>query len=222
MRDSHEVDAFAASLDGTKPAAAAYKRAMFEGCVPQLYWNVKQSDVRHNVDIFNGIVVPYRRRLRRAYKNGYGLLLTGDNGTGKTLFISYLLGRAVKAGFTIYYTTLKRLDLNIKRGFDDSKAARRLRVMLWSDFLAVDELGKEHARSEFLISELEELLKHRYDDGFPSLLASNLGYGDLVEHYGPTIASMIDGKFQGVELDGGDYRKKVHGAMKADMGYPKK
>lgn len=219
MRDLREINEFVMGLDGTKPAQEAYKRAMFEGCVPQLYWNVKQKDVRHNVDSFNGIVLSYRRRMRRAYANGYGLLFSGDNGTGKTLFISYLLGRAVKAGFTIYYTTLKRLDLNIKRGFDDHKSAQRLRALLRVDFLAVDELGKEHARSEFLVSELEELMKHRYDDGFPSLLASNLGHDDLVDHYGPTIGSMLDGKFERVELEGGDYRQKVRGAMRTDMGF---
>jgi DNA replication protein DnaC len=163
--------------------------------------------------------MPYRKRLKRAYKNGYGLLFLGDNGTGKTLFISYLLGRAVHSGFSIYYTTLKRLDLNIKRGFDDHAAGRRLREMLAADFLAIDELGKEHAKSAYLQSELEDLLKSRYDDGYPTLLASNLGHSDLSQMYGSTIASMIDGRYEKVMLETGDYRQKVSASMRTNMGY---
>lgn len=219
MRDAREIELFANSRGEGTPQRLAYERAMFEGCVPQLYWLVSQSDVKHNVDPFRSIVLPYKRKMRTAYKNGYGLLFMGDNGTGKTMFISYLLGRAVSKGFSIYYTTLKRLDLNIKRGFDDPAAARRLRAALGADFLAIDELAKEHAKSDFLTSELEDLLKGRYDDGYPTLLASNLNYNDLSEMYGPTISSMLDGRYQRVELSGGDYRQKIAGAMRTAMGY---
>lgn len=219
MREPTEVDRYVATRGEVAPGRLAYERAMFEGCVPQEFWFTTRGEVRHNLDAFQGYVLPYRRRLRRAYNHGYSLLFTGDNGTGKTMFMCYVLGRAVAMGFSVYYTTLKRMDTNIKAGFDDPAAARRLRAMLATDFLAIDELAKEHAKSEFLTSELEEILKARYDDRFPTLLSSNSGYNVLTEMYGPTIASMLEGRYQRVELDGGDFRGKTRGAMRKGMGY---
>jgi DNA replication protein DnaC len=111
------------------------------------------------------------------------------------------------------------LDIAIKAGFSDPAAARRLRALLQSDFLAIDELAKEHARSEFLVSELEEILKTRYCDKYPTLLASNMSFDVLCQMYGPTIASLLDGRCQRVELDGGDFRQKAKGIMRLNMGY---
>lgn len=219
MRDVAEVDRYVASRPDIAPGRLAYERAMFEGCVPQEFWFSSRGEVRHNLEAFNSYVLPYRRRIKRAYNCGYSLLFTGDNGTGKTMFIAYLLGRAAHAGFTVYYTTLKRLDLAIKAGFDDPASARRLRALLQSDFLAIDELAKEHARSEFLVAELEEILKGRYGDKYPTLLSSNMNFDVLCQMYGPTIASMFDGRYQRIELDGGDFRQKARGAMRKDMGY---
>lgn len=220
MRDEADIEAFAnAQSARLSPERVAFELAMFRSCVPQLYWHVKSSDVKHNQVAFQSKVMPYRRRLRRAHRHGYGLLFVGDNGTGKTLFISYLLARCAKAGYSTYYTTLKGMDLNIKRGYDDPASGRRLRAALAADFLAIDELGKEHARSPHLVAELEHVLKSRYDDGYPTLLASNLSLKTLAELYGPTVASMLDGRFAQVQLEGGDYRTKMAGTMEREMGY---
>lgn len=220
MRLTGEIDRFVAQRADIPARRLAYEKAMYEGCVPKEFWFTKSSDVLHNLEAFESYVVQYRQRLKRAYIHGYSLLFLGDNGTGKTMFMCYLLGRAVARGFSIYYTTLKSLDSNIKIGFDDRATSKQLKRMLSSDFVAIDELAKEHTtKSDFLRSELEELLKSRYSDRCPTLLASNLSFGVLNSLYGPTIASVLDGLYQRVELEGGDFRHKSLGVMKSKMGY---
>lgn len=220
MRTQSEVDAFQAEQDvRLPPERAAYESFMYEACVPAEFWFTTSKDVRHNVGPFQQYVMAYRKRLDVAYEDGYSMLFTGDNGVGKTMFMSYILGRAVNAGYSAYYTTLKRLDANIKRGFDDRDAGRRLRQQLSADFVAIDELGKEHGKTEFLVSELEELMKHRYDDKYPMLFASNTDLSALRKLYGKTVASMLEGRCTNVVLQRGDFRPKSKTKMDKRMGY---
>jgi len=221
MRMLFEVEAFTteATERGMTPGRIAYETAMYQGCIPELYWFTKPSDVQHNKEAFNSIVVPYKRKMATAFRSGYGLVLTGDNGTGKTLFMSYLLGRAATKGHSIYYTTLMGLDADIKRGFGDPATTSRLRHQLDSDFVAIDEMGKEHIKRDFLATHLEAYLKERYDNGYPTFLASNLDYGELCRLYGPTVESMLEGRYQKISLEGGDFRRKMVAKMRTDMGF---
>jgi DNA replication protein DnaC len=220
MRSPAEVAEFLSARAADVGAERAnYEAGMFAGHVPQLHWFVEAGQVKHNTAAFQRVIVPYRKRMNTAYKHGYGLLFLGDNGTGKTMFQSYLLGRAVVKGFSVFYSTLSQLDSDIKRGFDDKEHQRNHMNAIQRDFLAIDELGKEHFKAgSYLRTALEALLKQRYDEGFPTFLASNLDYSDLVELYGATIQSMWEGRYHHVRLDGGDFRRKANQKMRKDMG----
>lgn len=223
MRSEVECDAFETAIVeqlGEDDPRCGYRRACYEACVPRTFWNVSASEVSYNESVFRSVVVRYRRGLKRALRSGYSLLFVGDNGVGKTMFISYLLTQAIKRGFTAYYTTLTRLDADIKRGFRDRDADMRLQAMLESDFVAIDEVGKERYKLEsYTTSQFESLLKRRYDDGDPTLLGSNAAQDDLCRMYGPTVESMIDGRYQVVALEPGDCRRAHKRQMKRAMRF---
>ncbi len=193
----------------------------YEGCIPQDFWCVKEGDVTNNIDVFKQTVIPYVKNLRKALKYGYGLVFFGDNGVGKTYFMSYILMSAIRKGKTVYFTSMPDLDYNIKRGFRDSEIEKRLNYMLSSDFLAIDELGKERIRTDnsYTDSQVERILKKRLDDNFPVLLATNMDYQSLSESYGPTVTSMLSGKFQMVTMEPGDFRTSLRERMIKEMGY---
>lgn len=221
MRTDSEVLSFIMDKKyNMKDPKHRYDVALYRGCVPSIHWYIRSEDVVHNTDIFQSVVLKYKNKLHKAYENGYGLLFVGDNGNGKTMFGCYVLGRAVRVGYKVYYTTLSDLDYDIKSGFDKPATAELLQYCLNADFLFIDELGKEHFTEKgYLNTRLEALLKNRYDNAFPTLLASNLGEKDLFELYGPTIASMLTGKYKTVEMLGGDYRARKAKDMVKDMGY---
>jgi len=140
--------------------------------------------------------------------------------THNTMFISYLLTQMIKRGLTTYYTTLTQLDIDIKMGFRDNDLALRLEYMLESDFVAIDEIGKEAFKTDgYLTTRLEHYLKKRYDDAEPVLLSSNIDIESLCKMYGSTIESMFDGKYRTVSLEPGDFRKSTKAKMKRSMGY---
>lgn len=223
MRSEREVEGFRAGLiehyGDDEDKRVAYYSTCYEAGVPRTFWDVAGADVTYNTEAFKSVILKYTARWRRARRHGYSLLLVGDNGTGKTMFVSFVLTQMIKRGATAYYTTLAQLDIDIKRGFKDGEAEARLELLLGADFIAIDELGKEHFKGDsYLATRLELLLKRRYDDGEPVILATNLSYQQLVEMYGPTIESMLDGKYAICQLESGDFRKSIRSRMRKDMG----
>lgn len=193
----------------------------YEACIPQDFWWSKKEDVTHNVDVFQDIVLPYVKNLKIALRKGYGLLLLGDNGVGKSYFISYILMSAIKAGRTAYYTTMPVLEKDLKKGFRNEELADRLEWLMTSDFVAIDELGKERVKNsnDFMDGQVESFLKTRLDDNMPMIIAANMDVNSLEKAYGPTVASMMSGKFQIATLTPGDFRKKIRKKMIKEMGY---
>ena len=195
----------------------------YEACIPQSFWKTKAEDVTHNKSIFDAVVLKYVRQFRRAKQRGYGLMFLGDNGVGKTMFISYVLSEAIRNGWTTYYTTMPQLDFDIKSGFKDNTVEQRLQYMLTSDFLAIDEMGKERrkANTEYMDAQVERILKQRFDDAMPTLIATNMDQDALVEAYGPTVESILIGHYMPVQMNPGDFREKLQTKMQDEMGYSK-
>lgn len=238
MRSEEEVEEFkrqALNLTakcklckGLNPVCECYYRAQveteaYEACIPRDFWHTKAKEITHNKPAFDGPVTRYCAALKRAAGKGYGLAFLGDNGVGKSMFISWVLMAAIRTGHTTYYTTMPQLDHDIKRGFTDREVAARLEVMLTSDFLAIDEMGKErHKRdSGFNLVQIERILKKRYDDSMPVLIATNLDMDGVVEFYGSTIGSILKGKYELVNMEPGDHRETMAKKMRSDMGYDK-
>jgi len=222
MRTPEQVSIFQASMAerfGDDDTRALYYTRCYEACIPKTFWNVGSGDIKYNRAAFDACVLKYTARMKVAMVRGYSLLFSGDNGAGKTIFMSFVLTQALRRGRTAYYTTLAQLDADIKRGFHSPDSDRRLAFLLDSDFVAIDELGKEHYKADsWLTTQLELLLKRRYDDGDPVLLATNLSYAALTKMYGSSIESMLEGKYTVVPLEAGDFRKAAKARMKKELG----
>lgn len=200
---------------------ARYQHAvrMHEANVPRVFWKYTPDDVEHNREVFDEVVAPYIRKVKTAFRHGYGLLFTGDNGVGKTMFTTLVLRRVLRLGLSAYYTTMLGLDHNIKRGFDDKAVRERLDWYLTSDFLAIDELAKEQfkAGDSFARTQVERILKTRFEEEKPTLLATNASMEELEGVYGATLTSILDGKYTVVAMEPGDFRAKMKAKMRKDM-----
>lgn len=219
MRNQEQVTDYETGTSIKDPEKRRIAVAAYEACVPRDFWWTKDGDITHNRHAFDGDIARYCEKIMLARKRGYGLLLTGANGTGKTIFVSWVLMRAIQAGLTAYYTSMLELDHNLKRGFNSREVSERLEWMLGSDFLAVDELAKEKFKDgdSFARVQLERILKRRFDERLPTLLATNASPKELRDAYGPSVASIIDGKYRMVILDDGDFRDALKTKMESDM-----
>lgn len=203
----------------------ALETRCFEACIPESFWWADRKDVHHNCEIFDELIVPYVRKVPVAHREGAGLFLYGTNGCGKSMFLSWILTRIARSGkFTCYYTTMPQLakDLSLTWSDKSGEAAKRLAYYQSSDFVVIDELGKERARAgdSFARVELERWAKDRFDKCQPTLWAANVAPSDLEKDpekggYGETIISLIEGRCKVVPMEPGDFRK---GALRSTIG----
>ena len=213
---------------GTDPECRCYENyqvaiGQYEACIPRDFWAVDPEGIDHNKRVFKTVIQKYVSNMAHALRKGYGFALLGSNGVGKTYFISYVLSEAVRNGCTAYYTTMPQMAHNIKIGFDDIEYRKKLEWYMTSDFVAIDELGKEkyHKRGEksFIDTEIERMMKNRCDDELPVILAANMNAEQLFKSYGATIGSIIMGKMKMATMKDGDYRAKMAASMNDEMGY---
>lgn len=141
---------------------------------------------------------------------GSGLLFAGDPGVGKTTLMAITMKYIARAGWSGYMTSLSELVELIKRSWDDKSLVTdidRIRVV---DFLALDDLGKEHAGpTGFSAVTFDNLLRYRIQHRLPTLFTTNLTRGQLEMKYGEATLSLIEGKTKVVPVRGLDFRQEV-------------
>lgn len=193
---------------------------LFDSCIPRDFLFMKREAITHNVEAFERYVLPFCEKARDAYKHGYGLLFLGENGTGKTSFISWILRHVcAETKHNAFYTTALEIDhLYTHRNRD---IVHRLDEVLERDFVAIDELGKERFREGDSKARLhvERILKMRFDEQLPTLLATNANVEELEGAFGKSLMSIIEGKYEVVEMKPGDFRKTLGERMRKTMGY---
>jgi DNA replication protein DnaC len=197
----------------------------FDACIPKKFWYSSRTDVYHNTEVFDTIIVPYvsQEKLPIALKNGIGLFFKGPNGVGKTMFGCWILMEIIRRRMImdVYYTTTFALDRDTKRGFDpDKEVAKQLTAKLESlmsrRLVMIDEFGKMQHRSgdSFQRVVIEDWIRYREQEGLTTILASNQSLDSLrlapeYGGYGETIGSLMDGHYFEVAMEAGDVRPDV-------------
>ena len=155
----------------------------------------------------------YMDYLDEMFEDKINLILYGSNGSGKTYLSSLIVKEAYRKRYTSFRVTLKSfIDMHFKRDKDEL-IAEKLDEIVNSEFLVIDEVGKEtFDKSQFNITVFEELLRERDTQGKPTIICTNLPLeerGGLYEQYGKSIQSLIDGNFLKVKFEGEDNRHDV-------------
>ena len=140
------------------------------------------------------------------------LLLTGSYGTGKTTIACQMLVNAAsldKSIFRIEATEVERALSLIKSR--QSWVDQWLQDGMYSDVVALDEMGAEAVsgtNGREARSLLSYFIKHRVENGMPTIMCTNLVHEDFTNHYGEAIASVVFGhRYLEAMLEGQDFRR---------------
>jgi DNA replication protein DnaC len=118
------------------------------------------------------------------------LLLLGNRGVGKTHLLAALANELMARGETPLYVVVPDFLEYLREGYDseklDEKASRRMEDARQCPVLLLDDLGSEK-RSPWTDEQLYRLLNHRYNEGLPTVVASNV----LLDELEPRIASRM-------------------------------
>ena len=181
--------------------------ALMDANIPKEYWGVLTWSMEHNLELFEGHIVPYCADLAAAAKEGRGVLMYGENGVGKTTFAAYILARAQAEGYRVGYLLAHQLLAYTIEARSNTALGDWLRDLVGADFLVLDEMGKEHKKSdsEFAAAELDTLLRMRRGNLKPTIMATNLNRVQFNEGYGESIESILKGSLQ-LHFEAGDHR----------------
>lgn len=180
--------------------------------VPKALLDLSLEDLDLNEKILD-YVQGYIDNIDNSFKYNKGLFLYGSNGTGKTSIASIIIKEAYKHRYTAkrmtwvdYMTLYTRAwgcnNFELKMHTEDV-----IKDIKDREFLVLEEIGKEQD-NKLAMTLLEDLLRHREDKGFPTIICTNLAPKSVVERYGASIESLIKGNMTPIKLVGRDNRKE--------------
>lgn len=171
-----------------------------------LSWADVDSDVmRDNQDAVTALSDYWENSLYYVAR-GFGLMLHGGNGTGKTMLSSLLLKRLLTYGRGLdgYFTTFTNLlDLD-EIGWTDKEAAEWFsRRIVNAEVLVIDDIGKEHAARRNLSSAvLDNMLRTRVQHDRPTIFTTNLSMAEFRKIYAGSTWSLLSEKVLPYEIKG--------------------
>ncbi len=140
----------------------------------------------------------------------------GPPGTGKSHLAVALGVAAVKAGKSVYFTTLAEVITTLTKAEREGKLAQRIGYLIRSALLIIDEIGylpvqKGGANLFF------QLINARYERG-AIILTSNRGFGEWGEVFGDIVvaAALLDRLLHHaivIEIAGSSYRLREHAKL---------
>ena len=112
-----------------------------------------------------------------------GLILTGNNGVGKTHLACSIANELIKNGIPIIYGTLINLLAELKSTYDNDNNISEMEIIkLYEkvDLLVIDDLGKEKP-SEWGLEKLFTIINSRYENNLPVIITTNYNQNSLLE-----------------------------------------
>jgi DNA replication protein DnaC len=156
-----------------------------------------------------GVVREYVERLDENLREGRGLWLMGDVGTGKTSLAMLVSKAALEHGRSVAIYSLPRLLARIRRTYD-AEAGEQSYLEFFErltavDLLHVDDLGAEK-RSDWVLEQLYAIVDERYATNRSMLVTTNMGVTDLEAQIGERTVSRLAEMCETLLMYGDDHR----------------
>ncbi len=188
------------------------KKLIIRG-IQKEFFNVEKWKITNNNKHWKNYIRPYSKKLKLMKNKGIGFFLIGNNGTGKTTSMIYILTKAMKKKYDVQYILLRdlinifrRLAIN-KNNEESVKLSELLDEYKRVDFLAIDEVEKINV-TDFAKNEFDSFLRFRISKRLPMLMSTNIGEEDLLDCYGPSIIDLIHGNMKILNYKGESHRLK--------------
>lgn len=147
-----------------------------------------------------------------------GLILTGNNGVGKTHLACSIANELIKNGIPIIYGTLINLLAELKNTYDNDNNISEMEIIkLYEkvDLLVIDDLGKEKP-SEWGLEKLFTIINSRYENNLPVIITTNYDQNSLINRLSingeiETVKSIISRLYEMcylVKIEDRDHRIK--------------
>lgn len=179
-----------------------FYNSMIISAIPLKYRNadINIINIEKLKDSLNAIK-NYVLNLKSHKQDGVGLYLYGTTGTGKSYIACYVLEQAIRLGFSTFFCTVEQY----KRALFD-KDEDYIYNINESDFTLIDDYGREFSDTKgFIDSQVDEMLRYRYDRNKSTIITSNISAKDIDNL---RIKSILSDSYIKLQFDCADYRKR--------------
>lgn len=138
-----------------------------------------------------------------------GLFVTGDVGRGKTRYAAAAVRLWTLRGIDARMMLARQLFRRIWSTYRDDSTETEEQIvshLCAVPLLAIDDLGREQRITDAVRSVLHEILSRRIGNYLPTVVTSNLSFGEIAEVYDSAIASRLS-TLELVVMDGTDRRQ---------------
>lgn len=188
------------------------------------YQRLGWADVTHVDPAIVATVQEYLVNAEGYVRAGYGLILHGRQGNGKTMLATLVLKHLLGEGYSGYFTTFADLIAVFTQTWrkDEERA--------WFDqcirnvaFLVVDDPGREYGGAigaGIAGAAFDAVLRHRVAASLPTIVTTNLDPEKFEESYGGNIIGLLSEKSVGVPFSSESFRKehKARTKQEIDLG----
>lgn len=158
-----------------------------------------------------GPVEGYLESAQACIDRGVSFLFHGGNGRGKSMLAVLMAKHVLGLGFDAYVTSFYDMMELYTSGWrsDEDRAYFQRRVMQ-SDFLVLDDIGRERVGKAEMVSEIMEMiLRHRVACALPMVITTNLDPKQLGTRYGGAAMSLMHEMATVLKFNSGeDYRNR--------------
>lgn len=175
---------------------------MVTSAIPMKY-RYADANIIHVPELKNSLdeIKKYVTSLPQHKEEGKGLYIFGTTGTGKSYVACYVLEQALQYGYSAFFCTVEQY----KRALFD-KDNDYIYCVNESDFTLIDDYGREFSDTKgFIDSQVDEMLRYRYDRNKPTLITSNISARDIENL---RIKSILSDAYIKLPFDCADYRKR--------------
>ncbi|MCQ2449746.1 MAG: ATP-binding protein [Clostridia bacterium] len=134
------------------------------------------------------------------------LLFVGGVGLGKTHLTLSIVSELADKGYDIVYGSAYNLLSTVEREHFSSEKGDSYESMINCDLLVIDDLGTEFV-SPFTQSVLYNLINSRMLTRKPTIINTNLSFGEIEKKYTPRVASRLMGDYDAHKFFGSDIRQ---------------
>jgi DNA replication protein DnaC len=154
-------------------------------------------------------------------RNGYGIYIFGNCGTGKTHLAACMCNELINQYQKCMFTDISNITRSIMatfNNFSNQDAATVIRQFIDVDFLVIDDIGVNNFKKDngdnFTQDKLGEIINERYSLRKPTIFTSNYSPKQLIEERGvkeKTVDRIVEMSSVILQLEGSSYRHKGRG-----------
>lgn len=151
-------------------------------------WSFANDD-RSNAKVSDAML-KYAEGFWEFMKEGKGLLLYGNVGTGKTFYAACVANALIDRGYEVLMTNFAKLT-NAMQSRQYSDKEEYINSLRRYSLLIIDDLGIERT-SEYMQEQIFNVIDSRYRSGLPMIITTNLTLQELFDNSNLSYSRIYD------------------------------